>query len=222
MTKYVYFHMNKMPKAMRVLTLVSLISLAVLSACSTASPYQKMVEAELAKGVRNDSLFLGLSLGMGKKEFYGACWDLNKQGLVRQGDGNESVRYEFDELPHKATLNFYPKFEDDKVIAMPCVFIYDAWAPWNEELFGGKMALELQKMFLKWYGGNEFITINDPQKGLAYYKIDGNRQITMLPQDELVRVLIKDLTIESNRNPVSKKKPKPEAEPEAEANPDQM
>ncbi|MEL6844239.1 MAG: hypothetical protein AAFP02_13595, partial [Bacteroidota bacterium] len=176
-----------------------------------------LVEAELAKGVRNDSLFLGLSLGMAKKDFYGACWDLNKQGLVRQGDGNESVRYEFDELPHKATLNFYPKFEGEKVISMPCVFIYDAWAPWNEALFGDTMAVELQKMFMRWYGGNDFITIDDPQKGLAYYKVDGNRQITMLPQDELVRVLIKDLTIESNRNPVRRKVPVAEPEATSEA-----
>lgn len=193
---------------MKAVWLLTLISLGLLSACSTASPYQKLVEAELNKNVRNDSLFLGLSLGMDKKGFYEACWDLNKQGLVRQGSGNESVRYDLDELPHKATLNFYPKFEDEKVIAMPCVFVYEGWAPWNEEMFGEKMALDIQKLFMDWYGGNEFIEIIDPSKGLAYYKIDGNRQITMLPQDDLVRVLIKDLTIESNRNPVRLKIPK--------------
>lgn len=211
--------MNKMTKVMQTLGLMSLVALVMLSACSTPSPYEKLVKAELAKDVRNDSLFLGLNLGMEKKDFYTACWDLNKQGLVRQGSGNESVRYELDALPHKATLNFYPKFEDEKVIAMPCVFIYESWAPWNEELFGGKMAIDLQKMFMDWYGGNEFIEIIDPTKGLAYYKIDGNRQITMLPQDELVRVLIKDLTIESNRNPVRKKIPanKPNNSPEVDS-----
>lgn len=192
---------------MKVVGLLAIISLGVLSACAPASPYEKLVEKELAKNIRNDSLFLGLTLGMEKKDFYTMCWDLNKQGLIRQGSGNESVRYELSELPHEATLNFYPKFEDEKVIAMPCVFIYESWAPWNEELFGDKMALDIQKMFMDWYGGNEFIEIIDPTKGLAYYKIDGNRQITMLPQDELVRVLIKDLTIETNRNPVRKKIP---------------
>ncbi len=197
--------MNKMTKVMKTIGFMSLVALVMLSACKAPSPYEKLVKEELAKNVRNDSLFLGLSLGMSKKDFYGACWDLNKQGLVRQGSGNESVRYELGDLPHEATLNFYPKFEDEKVIAMPCIFIYESWAPWNDELQGGKMALELQKMFMDWYGGNEFIEIIDPTKGLAYYKIDGNRQITMLPQDELVRVLIKDLTIESNRNPVRKK-----------------
>ncbi|MFK7925991.1 MAG: hypothetical protein AB8H47_28845 [Bacteroidia bacterium] len=196
-----------MKELMKAVWFLTLISLGLLSACSTASPYEKLVEAELDKNVRNDSLFLGLTMGMDKKGFYEACWELNKQGLVRQGSGNESVRYELDELPHKATLNFYPKFEDEKVIAMPCVFVYEGWAPWNEELFGSKMALDIQKMFMDWYGGNEFIEIIDPTKGLAYYKIDGNRQITMLPQDELVRVLIKDLTVESNRNPVRLKIP---------------
>lgn len=181
--------------------LVVLIPVMLLGACGPTSSYEKLVERELATGVRNDSLFLGLHFGMGKQDFFDACWAMNKQGLLRQGDGNQSVRHEIDYLPFPASLNFYPRIEDDIVVSMPCVFVYDGWAPWNEEMSGDSMALHLQEIFLDWYGGNAFETTVDPKKGRAFYKVDGNRQITILPQDELVRVLIKDLTVESNRNP---------------------
>jgi hypothetical protein len=209
--------MNKSILKMRFLGFTLMAILATLVACNPKSQYELLVEEEMATGVRNDSLFLGLSLGMSQKDFYGKCWELNKQGLIRQGDANQSVLYETqDELPHPARLNFYPTFAeggDRKVISMPCVFAYTNWAPWNKYLFGDSLAVDLQEMFLDWYGGNDFITIPHPRKGTAYVKVDGNRQITMIARDELVKVLIKDLTAEPNAQ-------KPETESAEEIDPD--
>ncbi len=202
---------------MKAIGFLLLLSGLFWGGCSSQSAYDRLVEEELATGVRNDSLFLGLYLGMSQEDFYKACWDLNRQGLARQGSGNESVLHTLRELPYPATLNFFPDFQDGKVISMPCRFEYDAWAPWNQALQGDSLAMELQHMFMRWYGGNEFQPVTDPQKGTAYFKIDGNRQISMLAQPELVRVLIKDMRIEANRNPVRTKipKPQPTVEPES-------
>jgi len=56
-----------------------ILTLLALSACK--SDYEKMVARESAKEGRQDSIFLGITSGMTAKEFYGHCWQLNKEGI---------------------------------------------------------------------------------------------------------------------------------------------
>src|SRR3954468_23057067 len=74
------------------------LALVVLTGCSKKSEYQEMEARELAKGIRRDSLFLGLKFGMTAKEFFAHCWQLNKQGLVMEGASNTTVLYKTHEL----------------------------------------------------------------------------------------------------------------------------
>ncbi|MEZ5071625.1 MAG: hypothetical protein R2751_11820 [Bacteroidales bacterium] len=118
--------------------LILFLSLAVLAACSPGARYDRMLKRELASGVRQDSLFMGLYLGMTDKDFYTRCWKLNKEGLVKQGTNNTSVEYQtLDELSHPATMNFYPRFCDGKITTMPVRFIYNGWAPKEQGTSGG-------------------------------------------------------------------------------------
>ena len=88
-----------------------LISLCIISGCSPRAKYERRLKHELASGVRCDSLFMGLYLGMPEKEFYTHCWQLNKKGLIRQGESNTTVLYNTkDELKYPGTMNFYPRF----------------------------------------------------------------------------------------------------------------
>ena len=46
----------------------------------------------------------------------------------------------------------------------------------------------LQTEVLKWYAkvyGKGFITVEHPQRGIAYTKIDGNRRITIFREDDM-------------------------------------
>ena len=135
-------------------TLIIFSALFLTFSCkSTPEQEYKAREAkELASGVRYDSLFLGLSLGMSMDEFYDRCWQMNKQGLIMEGANNTTVRYEIQEFQHPASMEFYPSSENGKVTAMPISFMYDAWAPWNKELQAKELIIEVIKLMESWYG----------------------------------------------------------------------
>ena len=166
--------------------------------CQPKSEYHQLIEQELASGERHDSLFLGIYLGMSSKAFFDHCWQLNKQNILDQG-GGVSVRYELkDELKAPATANFYPTFYQDTIREMPITFVYDAWAPWNEEFSADSLQLDVVKLMEKWHGGG-FIEIKHPTGGVAHVKVDGNRRITVFKvplRNKEVKAVFTDLTRE--------------------------
>jgi len=178
--------------------------LLTISGCTKKAKYENWVERELASGVRQDSLFLGLKLGMTSKNFYAHCWELNKQGLIRQGTENTSVEYILDnELKHSATMNFYPNFHEDAIHEMPVRFKYEAWAPWNKELQADSLQLDVLQLMQKWYG-EEFMDVTHPIHGTAYVRIDGNRRISIFKENEShIMVMFTDLTVEKDKEDTS-------------------
>ncbi len=175
---------------------ISVISL-ITFACTSGDQYKRMAERELASGERYDSLFLDIYFGMEKKDFYAHCWELNKQGILRQGNRNATVMMELkEELPLPADMNFYPKFYEDKIYEMPVTYGYQAFAPWNKQTFADSLQLEVRKLYEKVYGEG-FLTIEHPEKGKAFVKVDGNRRISIFKlSDNLVKVLFTDLSAE--------------------------
>jgi hypothetical protein len=176
--------------------LVILLLGIFLSNCSQPE-YYDVVERELASGKRYDSLFLGLNFGMTQKEFYAACWDMNKKGVLREGPGNMTAEYKVvNGLKFPARMNFFPTFRQDKIYEMPVTFHYESWAPWNKEMFADSLQLDVKHLYEKWYGGG-FMEIKHPQKGVAFVKVDGNRRISIYKHsDDKVGVLYTDLTVE--------------------------
>lgn len=159
----------------------------VFSACSTDSPYQKIVERELAGEKRNDVLFMGLKFGQTDKEFYDYCRDLNKKGVFMQGtmNGGIAVQCKIDELTYPATMDFYPAFENDKIYALHGKIKYNAWAPWNKHLYADRLLPDIIQLFKKWYGGNDFIEVETPDKVKRWVKLDGNRRISIKIENDL-------------------------------------
>ena len=181
--------------------LVLLIPGMIFTSCSPRARYERMLKKELASGVRYDSLFLGLYFGMPEKDFYGHCWKLNQKGLIRQGETNTTAELQLkDELKYEATMDFYPKFNQGKIAEMPVSFRYKGWAPWNKKLSSDN----LMKAVLKWYGkiyGEGFIEVKHPVHGTAYVKVNGNRRITILKEDDLhVWAIFTDLTVKKGWN----------------------
>jgi hypothetical protein len=168
----------------------------VLGACSTKSKYDRKLKQELASGVRYDSLFMGMYFGMPQRDFYGHCWKLNKQGLIRQGPGNTTVEYVMkDELKHAATMDFYPSFVDGKIYEMPVRFTYTGWAPWNKELSVENLQKDVLHWFEKLYG-TDFLEVVHPKKGSAFVKINGNRRISIYKEDNVhVMAVFTDMTV---------------------------
>lgn len=162
-----------------------ILSGCMLFSCSPRSKYDKKLRDELASGERFDSLFMGIYLGMPEKDFYMQCWELNKKGIIRQGETNTTVKFDLKkELDHPGQMDFYPRFNQGKIFEMPVKFVYKGWAPWNKELSSDN----LQADVVKWYEGiygKGFLKVRHPDHGLAYVKLDGNRRITIFKEDEL-------------------------------------
>ncbi len=164
---------------------LSIMVALVVRGCSPGKTYERRLERELASGVRYDSLFMGLSLGMDEQDFYKNCYRLNRDSLVRQGSANLSVQYDInEELRYPATMNFYPRFHDGLIFEMPVRFIYNGWAPWTKELSASNLAKDVRHWYEDIYGKG-FITVAHPMKGEAYIKIDGNRRITIYIENDL-------------------------------------
>lgn len=164
---------------------IFLISTFLFLGCTQKAKYDRKLKQELASGVRCDSLFMGIYLGMPVKDFYTKCWDLNRQGMIKQGKSNTSVEYQLKtQLKFPATMDFYPTFVEGKITEMPVRFAYNGWAPWNKKL----SSENLQQDVLQWYEkvyGKGFMKIKHPKKGIAYVKIDGNRRISIFKEEDL-------------------------------------
>mgnify|MGYP005748612575 CR=1 FL=1 len=173
-------------------------ALAILVFVSCKSEYEKLEERELGSGKQVNELFLGLELGMDKKDFFQTCWDLNKQGLLTNGPTELSVEYS-PMMPsgNPAKMRFYPKFKEDKIYLMPVEFQYEGWAPWNEELNVENLREDVLKLFEEWYGPG-FIEVSNPDKSkIVFVKMDGNRRIRIFKKhNSAVRVEIADLPVQ--------------------------
>lgn len=169
---------------MKWMVLAAIVAL-IVGGCSPGKTYERRLKRELASGIRYDSLFMGLSIGMTEQEFYKHCYKLNKDSVVKQGSANLSVQYDInEELKYPATMNFYPRFHDGLIFEMPVRFIYNGWAPWTKELSASKLAKDVMNWYEDIYGKG-FITVAHPMKGEAYIKIDGNRRITIYIENDL-------------------------------------
>jgi len=146
-----------------------------------------------------DSLFLGISLGMGKKEFYDYCWEMNRQKKVIHGPTNQSVEYRLvDELESPVMMRFYPSFHQDKIYEMPVTFTYEGWAPWNKQFQADTLLLQMLVVFKRWYG-EDFKVLEHKTMGTVYYKMDGKRRINLFKRDDqYVEAVFTDLEVEKS------------------------
>ncbi len=178
-----------------------LVFVCIISGCSPKAKYENMLRQELASGVRYDSLFMGIYLGMPEKDFYTHCWVLNWKGLIRQGIRNMTVEYQLkDELKYPATMDFYPEFVQGKIFEMPVRFLYNGWAPWNKKLSSDSLQIEVLNWYEKLYG-NGFIEVKHPERGIAYVKVNGNRRISIFKEDDMhVWAIFTDMLVKEEVN----------------------
>lgn len=178
----------------------------LLIGCSQKGEYRRMIDDGLASGVRNDSIFIGLELGMTSKEFYTYCWELNKKELIKQGPGNLSVQYDLDSIfSEPAWMNFYPEFHEDKICKMPVRIRYKAWAPWNRRLFNDSLVQRDLLPFAESLYGKGFREFKHPEKPSVWVKVDGNRMVKIglkAGDNQIAEMYVTDLTAKPQIDPV--------------------
>jgi hypothetical protein len=173
------------------------IALGLALSCKPKTEYDLVKERELASGKIEEDLFLDIRFGMGRKEFYGTCWEHNKNGILVNGDHYLQIQY----LPTVASgksvvMNFYPEFEEDKLFFMPMEFGYTQWFPGNEEFTNEKLIVDVVDLLESWYGDGFFEVSDKDKKISAMVKIDGNRLIRVFKKNiNTIRVEILDLRV---------------------------
>lgn len=164
-----------------------------LFTCEQKSEYERLVQEELNKDVRHDSLFLGYEFGMQREEFFDYSWELNQQQIIT---GSTQIEYTFEDLSHKATMVFFPDFYEDRIYRMPVEIHYNAWAPWNRNLFSDSLIVELVDLYEEIYGPGFIKTIHPEVEKEAWIKVDGNRRISIYRKDDMTtRVEFLDLSV---------------------------
>lgn len=165
---------------------------------SCQSDYSKLAEAELAKGVRKDSVLLGIKLGDTRNDFYGRCFDLNQQQLVMQGEGGSAqyifVDSLFHDKPTAIKILFVPSFDEkDKMTNMDLKFSYAVISPLNQDTQIDTLRAKVMDILMDWYGGNEFVMFDFDDKRIPV-KVDGNRRLLVIKFDtQNVVVRVQDL-----------------------------
>lgn len=180
---------------------VVLAVLPMLIACNQ-SQYEKVVARELSSGVDHKKMIFDMEIGSTKKDFYGKCWQLNKDKLVAQGPSNQYVRHVLDAVSpiyspsSKMEMLFFGLFDEEDIMrGMRFRFSYTGWAPWNKELQPEELQKEIKQMMMMLFPGNEFFDlekkVNDSPIAV---KVDGNRLITVFVFDNrFVQAYIEDL-----------------------------
>ncbi|MBT8219526.1 MAG: hypothetical protein KJP00_06870 [Bacteroidia bacterium] len=176
-----------------------LVCIMTLFSCQQTE-YERLVQSELAKNIRLDTIFMGSYFGQSSDEFYKICWELNKKGLIGHGPKNMNVQYRMKvEEGSDILMLYYPVFDESKKIKkMDMEFSYEGWAPWNEQYQADQLVPVVKDSLMQWYGGNEFFEF-DTNGEKIFVKIDGNRRISM-KSDGKQNVLVKliDMLHEEN------------------------
>lgn len=173
--------------------------LLCIAACET-SPYKRLKEKELARGITIDSMPFGLKLGDSKKDFYAKCWELNKTGEIMAGPGNEFARHYLEpkeENGKRIDMLFYGIFdEEDKMTGFRMRFSYTGWSPWAEGYQADDLKEAIEDTLVKWYPGNDFIDVDLKIDDMfASYKIEGNLEFKLIKiDDRQIAVRIEDIT----------------------------
>ena len=177
------------------------LTLILVFGCNQAEKYEKeleiafekKIESELNSGIRNDTIFLGYTLGMNKKEFSKKTNELRKEKKLYVN--NEST------LAYKMTIDDNAFGKDLEATFSPEYY--------NEKLFKLGVSvkstihstpkltqLQLVKLFNDKYGYYDHSEKSILETTENYYWIDGNRQIEVVCGFNDARIFYTDLLAE--------------------------
>ena len=178
--------------------LISLLHFS-LTILGCKSEYEKMVDRELKKNVKEDSLFFNYRLGESKDSYHEKSWDLNHNKIVVQGRSYTFMNYVFQDpkTPEKQNdfaMEYTGGFNKErKLNNMKVIFSHVLWVPWNEDYHASQLLPRVLDSIQRWYGGNEFVKYelkNDTIPSI-YVKVDGDRRFRAYvenTQDIIVKI----------------------------------
>lgn len=184
-----------------------LLSLLVLIGCdSPGRRYKRLERQELSKNQRYDNLFFGIYFGMSNQEFRDYCYQRNLDGKFRQGGRRNMIWVECklpEEMDYPAAINFFPEFTNDTITGMNASIYYDNATFPDGKFETDSLLIDVLKLTDKWYGKG-YIKIESPvfYKEDIYMKINGNRRVTITPDNNNQMINLWYVDLKSGRDEV--------------------
>jgi len=168
--------MSKIAKLLVAISLLASFCSCNEKAKSSWQIIEEKENSELAKGIINDTIFLGFYFGMSEEQVQDKFKELVKYGKISVNDINE-YQYDFSfDYPKKATANFNIEYFNGKLYQMRLKVSSD-------ELMNSQTSLLFirRKSLFRHKSGIETIKTEpllSKEKGIFdYYWINGNRKI---------------------------------------------
>jgi hypothetical protein len=176
--------------------ILTLLLLGGLFSCTQKSEYEQLVERELSRDVRMDSLFLGYYFGMPLEEFLSHSLELNRSQTIT---GGAKIKYRFDRLDQIAIMEFYPEFRDRQIVELPIEVQYEGWAPWNTHLASDSLIADLIHHYEDRFDTSFITHTFEGDESPSYVAVQGNRQIRIYRKStQLAGIDFIDLTAQVN------------------------
>ena len=139
--------------------ILSLLTIALLVSCKTSTKYEKLIDAEMSKDIRHDSIFLGFDYGIKKADFFVVCKELNSKKQLVQANKSGYVQYLFPTTTEKdkdLIVLFWGIFKKDLTMTgLTFEFSHVAWSPWNEESKPENLIPVVRNKLLEWFPAQE-------------------------------------------------------------------
>ena len=159
----------------------------VLTIASCEPSYEELVQAELSRGYRYDSVVYGVRLGMNYEAFTRYCFEQNQRGVFKPNATGNAVQVTWAEgFGFPVQFEFFPAEVTDKfapIHAYQASVRYRDYSLYNPDMALEHLLSETLAYFERGYGGRDFLRVphDDPWINYRYVKVDGNRQITVTP-----------------------------------------
>ena len=177
-----------MRSANKILLFITCVGVALVASCGSEPSYTETVKSELARSERFDSIAYGIHLGMTFDDFKWVCLLQNRAGLFKPNPNGNAVQLTFKEhFSYPALFEFFPaniSGQYDTIRAYDATLKYRDYSQYNQRMKMENLVGEAIEYFESGYGGNDFFEIpkdDDPWVKYKYVKIDGNRQISLIP-----------------------------------------
>ena len=172
----------------RILSLLgrSLVILA-LTITGCEPNYEEVVQEELRRGERYDSVVHKVRLGMSYDAFTRYCFEQNQRGVFKPNATGNAVQLTWTEgFGFPVKFEFFPTEVTDKfapIRAYRASVRYRDYSLYNPKMAVEHLLPETLAYFERGYGGRNFLRVpqDDPWVKYRYVKVDGNRQITVVP-----------------------------------------
>ena len=175
----------------KVFFLIIALGTCWLAGCSSdadlppAERYAKDLAAAREATATSNDFYLGLEIGISRKEYYDRCTVLNREQKITMGAGGNTVNHNFQVgLDRPATMTFAPEFTEDRktVTAFTVLLSYVDWSPWNTKSHADQLLRDVYPFLTKTYG--EFYAVPHERVGRVLVNFSNNRRISAWLKDE--------------------------------------